>query len=145
VTGFAVDDRIRAIDHTGTTAPINGSVIQVSRFYVFVWYDPADRQRLHLPDKADMYYLDSGWRAWDGETRWRLQVVRACWRCGQDLSAPGQAHPALWRAAERGKTAWECGDLAACAGRQDDADAALGLEPLAGVWSFPVAMLEAAS
>lgn len=139
------DDRVRAVDVTGAIAPLNGTVIKVSAFYAIIWYDLADRERIHWGDKADGYYLSSGWRAWDGEMRWRLQLIRLCWRCKHDISGPGQAHPALWKAMERGETAWQCGDEIACIARQDDIDEQLGLEPLDGIWDWPIAMLEAAS
>jgi hypothetical protein len=142
---LAVDDRVRAIDLTGAVAPLSASVIQVSRFYVFVWYDKADRERLHYPDKADMYYLDSGWRAWDGETRWRLQLIRTCAWCGHEISGPGEAHPVMYARNGPASGNWNCADRAACTRRQDELDAQAGMRPIAEIWRVPIAMLEAAS
>jgi hypothetical protein len=144
VTSFAVDDRIRAIDQAGELPPVNGSVIQVSRFYVFVWYDRNDRIRMGLPARAEAFYRDSGWQAWDSEDRWRLQLVRTCAWCGHDISGPGEAHPLMY-ARISGDDNWNCADRNGCLRRQDILDAQYGMPSLIEVWKFPVAMLEAAS
>jgi hypothetical protein len=145
MTLLAVDDRIRAIDLTGEAEPVSGTVIQVSRYFAFVWYDPADRERIGYPARADMYYLDSRLCARDGDAHWQLQTVRTCAWCGHDISGPGEAHPLMYARIAQASDNWNCADRDACARRQDALDVQAGMRPLAEIWRSPVAMLEAAS
>jgi hypothetical protein len=145
VIPLAVDDRIRAIDLTCETEPVSGSVIQVSRYFAFVWYDKADRERIGYPDRADMYYLDSGLCAREGDEHWQLQLIRLCAWCDHDISGPGEAHPLMFARIDQANDNWNCADRAACARRQDVLDARAGMPPISQAWRFPVAMLEAAS
>jgi hypothetical protein len=144
VTPLAVDDRIRAIDLTGEVEPVSGSVIQVSRYFVFVWYSRADRERIGYPAKADLYYLDTGRCARDGEGHWQLQLIRTCAWCGREISEAGQAHPVMYARTGPAGANWNCADRAACTRRQDELDAQAGYPPIAEIWQVPVAMLEAA-
>jgi hypothetical protein len=67
------DDRTREPRPGGDRHP--GTVLAVEGIYAQVCYDdPAANG-----GRPDAFYAGSGWRAWDGEFRWRLQrQVRAC-------------------------------------------------------------------
>ena len=52
--------------HEATVADVAG---------IYVHVDYADRS---VPGgRRNVFYRDSGWRAWDGETRWRLAMKDA--------------------------------------------------------------------
>jgi hypothetical protein len=44
-------------------------VDEVAGMYVMVTYDDPG---VYRPGRRDAFYADGGWRAWDGQIRWRL-------------------------------------------------------------------------
>jgi len=66
--------RVRAVDKVGCADPVPGTVAVLAGAYVTVEYDDPGIMA-HTPSGLDQFYADSGWRAWDGETRWRLEPV----------------------------------------------------------------------
>lgn len=135
-----IGDQIRAIDQRGRHEPAAATVVHLTGWYIIVQYAPDAVKRLGLTSGyRDTYWRGSGWRAWDGELRWRLQEIRTCQWCEHDISGPGEAHPILY--AGRG---WKCANTGACIRRQDFLDAQSGMPPIAEAWRVPVAYLEAA-
>jgi hypothetical protein len=62
------DEATRAPRPGGQVFPVR--IVTVGGTYTLVTYDdPA----LNRPGGPDMFYTESGWRAWDGELRWRLE------------------------------------------------------------------------
>ena len=75
MTAFKSGDRVRVVEHDEETRqPRKGGrdfpaeVTSTTSAYVYVGYDdPAVHN-----GRMDCFYAESGWRAWDGELRWRL-------------------------------------------------------------------------
>lgn len=70
-----VGDRVLVVEHNDQTRqPLEGGDIHpgvcvaADGLYVQVRYDD---QALHS-GRPDVFYKESGWRAWDGQFRWRL-------------------------------------------------------------------------
>ena len=75
MTTFKSGDRIRVVEHDEASGKpreggraFPGEVADTPGIYVLVNYD--DRTVYH--GKRDQFYAESGWRAWDGQLRWRL-------------------------------------------------------------------------
>lgn len=65
-------DEVRVVEHDDSTRQpkpggdvLQAKVVKVSEAYVFV----------RLGDgESDAFWRETGWRAWDGEMRWRLEL-----------------------------------------------------------------------
>jgi hypothetical protein len=76
VSALQPRDRVTAVEHDDADRrPRPGGrtygacVTQVTRLYVAVTYDDPER----AGSVTDLFYAESGWRAWDGQFRWRLR------------------------------------------------------------------------
>jgi hypothetical protein len=66
----------RVVEHDEQTRePKPGGIVyparvaEVTSMYVFAAYDDPE---VYKRGRCDQFYADSGWRAWDGQLRWRL-------------------------------------------------------------------------
>lgn len=76
MSAWQAGQRVRAVQQQGPWGPAGpypGTVAEVTGAYVNVRYDD-DSIMAHTPSGLDTFWEDSGWRAWDGETRWRLEA-----------------------------------------------------------------------
>jgi hypothetical protein len=76
MTALAPGDRVTVVEHDDADRrPRSGGrtyracVIQVTRLYVMIAYDSPSLTRTG----TDLFYSESGWRAFDWEYRWRLR------------------------------------------------------------------------
>lgn len=72
---FKAGDRVRIVEHIDSTRQprpggkvIPATVTDLPGIYVMALPDEGHGVRV----KPDQFYAESGWRAWDGEFRWRL-------------------------------------------------------------------------
>jgi hypothetical protein len=138
-------ERVRAVDHVGTHPPFEGLIAALSKAYVQVAYDDPDAG---YGGRTDTYFAGSGWRAWDGEKRWRLQVVRHCAWCEHDISGPGEAMPIMIARLPEVWENWQCTDRGGCELRMrawDKALEAASAYPPVKYGPYPIAALEAAA
>lgn len=63
--------RVEATDKFKAAGPFPGTVDSLAGIYVLVRYDDPTL----MAGRLDQFYAESGWRAWDGEVRWRLRAV----------------------------------------------------------------------
>lgn len=77
-TAFLPGDDVLVTEHRDGVPRKGGrrfraKVTEITGIYALIAYaDPAATSR-----KTDQFYAESGWRAWDGELRWRLMPVTA--------------------------------------------------------------------
>ncbi len=151
MTTLKPGDPVRVVEHDDASRLarpggriFGGEVASVTEVYVSIRYtSPAPRRRNRMA--TDQFWRDSGWRAWDGEFRWRLEPGRLCAWCETDISAPGSASPVMYARASDPNANWQCMDIPGCQRRQDVLDSRAGLPPTPAFWRIPIAELEAAS
>ena len=64
MTPIKAGDEVRVLDLVGVADPVHAVITGTEGAYIRVRYDTG---------RTDQFYADSGWRAWDGELRWRLE------------------------------------------------------------------------
>lgn len=91
MTRFRLDDDVAVVEHNPVTRkPREGgkvhfaTVTGIAGLYCQVRYD----DRLAFAGRRDTFWLESGWRSWDGMFCWRL--VPVCHRadCGKPVLDP---------------------------------------------------------
>ena len=68
MTTIKAGDEVRVLDLTGGCDPKVATVAALQGAYIIVRYE-----RPTLGRRVDQFYAESGWRAWDGELRWRIE------------------------------------------------------------------------
>ena len=78
MTRFVMGDEVIAVEHDDQTRRprpdgrrFPAHVVQEGGIYAQVRYDDGQLNG----GRHDAFYQESGWRAWDGEFRWRLEPV----------------------------------------------------------------------
>lgn len=87
MTRFRLDDDVAVVEHNPVTRkPREGGKVHYATItgiagqYCQVRYD----DRLAFAGRRDTFWLESGWRTWDGLRRWRL--VPVCHRCEKPIT-----------------------------------------------------------
>ena len=64
MTPIKAGDEVRVLDLVGVADPVHAVITGTEGAYIQVRYDTG---------RTDQFYAESGWRAWDGELRWRIE------------------------------------------------------------------------
>lgn len=91
MTRFRTHDEVAVVEHDDwTREPREGGQVHVAavaeagKTYILVRYGT---ESVHA-GAMDQFYSESGWRAWDGEFRWRLVPLCSRPDCGKPVLAP---------------------------------------------------------
>jgi hypothetical protein len=84
VTRFAIGDEVVVVEHDDSSRQprpdgrrFRARVVQEGGIYAQIRYDDGQLNG----GRHDVFYQESGWRAWDGEFRWRLAHLTDADRC----------------------------------------------------------------
>lgn len=87
MTRFSLDDDVAVVEHNpATRKPREGGKVHyatitgIAGLYCQVRYDDPGA----FTGRRDTFWLESGWRTWDGMRRWRL--VPVCHRCEKPIT-----------------------------------------------------------